>query len=98
MKKFVFFLVWVSSLILASVYTYENPDKIDIIKYYFKSHLPSKIKFEKGTSQRALGNSFAVEFSQEISFSERTAFVVYDDNNFNFNKNLFRIYFQHGYL
>ena len=79
MKKFVFILIWLITLIIVSVYTYENPEKMDIVKYYFKKHIPSKIKFEQGPSQRSLGNSFAVEFSQEVSFSEKTAFIIYDD-------------------
>ena len=36
MKKTLLILSWLLSLIIAIVYTYENPDKIDIIKYYFK--------------------------------------------------------------
>ena len=98
MKKFVFILIWLITLIIVSVYTYENPEKMDIVKYYFKKHIPSKIKFEQGPSQRSLGNSFAVEFSQEVSFSEKTAFIVHDENILKFNKNTLTIYFQNGYL
>ena len=96
MKNFLFILIWLASLIIISVYTYENPEKMDIVKYYFKSHIPSKIKFEKGPSQRSLGNSFAVEFSKEISFSEKTAFIVHDENVLNFNESSLKTYFQNG--
>ena len=37
-------------------------------------------------------------FSQEISFSEKTAFIVHDKNVLNFNENSLRVYFQNGYL
>jgi len=98
MKKFLIILIWFFSLIIAIIFAYENPEKLDIVKYYFKSHLPSKIKFEQGPSQRSIGNSFAVEFSKEVSFSEKTAFVVHDENISNFDKNSLKIYFQNGYL
>ena len=99
MRKFIFILIWLVSLIIASLYTYENPETIELIKRNFKEHPSfSRIKFEQGPSNLALGNSFAIEFSQEISFSEKTAFVVHDKNVLNFNENSLRVYFQNGYL
>ena len=36
MRKFLFILIWLLSLIIVSIYTYENPEKIKKIKLYFK--------------------------------------------------------------
>ena len=100
MRKFIFISVWLISLIIVSVGTYENPEMIDFIKenYNLQKYLPSKVKVKKGPSQVSLGNSFAVELSQEIYFPQRTAFVIHDKNVLNFNQNSLKIYFQNGYL
>jgi len=98
MRKFIFILIWLVSVIVASIYTYENPEVIESIRHNFEKHLPSKVKFEQGPYNISIGNSFAVEFSQEISFSEKTAFIVHDENVLNFNKNSLKVYFQNGYL
>ena len=98
MRKFIFILIWLVSVIIASIYTYENPEVIESIRHNFEKHLPSKVKFEQGPHNVSIGNSFVVEFSQEISFSEKTAFIVHDKNVLNFNENSLKIYFQNGYL
>ena len=68
MKKFIFILFWIVSLVAASIYTYENPETLDRIKNSFAKHIPPKVQFEQGPSQRAIGNSFAVEFSFHSKF------------------------------
>ena len=100
MRKFIFISIWLISLIIASIVTYENPEMIDFLKenYNLQKYLPSKIKIEKGPSKKSIGNSFAVELSQEIYFPQRTAFVIHDKNVLNFNQNSLKIYFQNGYL
>ena len=74
MRKFIFILIWLISLIITSIFTYENPEVIDYIKKSFEKRLPSNIKFEQGPSNRSAGNSFIVEFSQEVSFLKRVLF------------------------
>ena len=100
MRKFIFISIWLISLIIVSIGTYENPEMIDFIKenYNLQKYFPSKVKVKKGSSQVSLGNSFAVELSQEIYFPQRTAFVIHDKNVLNFNQNSLKIYFQNGYL
>jgi len=100
MRKFTFISIWVISLIIVSIGTYENPEMIDFIKenYNLQKYLPSEVKVKKGRSQVSIGNSFAVELSQEISFPQRTAFVTHDKNVLSFDQNFLKIYFQNGYL
>ena len=64
MRKFIFILIWLVSVIIASIYTYENPEVIESIRHNFEKHLPSKVKFEQGPYNVSIGNSFVVEFSQ----------------------------------
>ena len=100
MRKFKFISIWLISLIIVSIGTYENPEMIDFIKdnHNLYKYLPSKVKVKKGSSQVSFGNSFAVELSQEIYFPQRTAFVINDKNVLNFNQISLKIYFQNGYL
>ena len=108
MNKFLFILIWLLSLIIVSIYTYENPEKIEIIKNYFKKDKDAKVKLDKTLIQKVesenklvqkvIANSFSVEFSKIISLSQRTAFVVHDENILNFDENYLKIYTQDGYL
>ena len=98
MKIFLISLIWLSSLIIASLYTYEHPEKIELIKYYFNKVKAPEAELQKANFQKVLANSFSVEFSQVISLSEKTAFIVHDENTLNFDPNTLKIYTQNGYL
>ncbi len=96
MKKKYIFLLWVITLIGTSIYTYENPEKIEVIKHFFKEKNISESKLTDGEIQKTPGNSFIVEFSQVISFSGKTAFITYDEKSSDFNKTNLKIYYQNG--
>ena len=98
MKSFVIILIWILSLIIVAVYVYENPERIDVLKYYFKPKIQTDIKTEKGPIQKVPGNSFLVQFSKEIPLSERTAFIIHEENIKNFNPDNLKIYTQNGNL
>jgi len=97
-KNFLFILIWLLSLIFISIYTYENPDKLEIVKQYFNKYKKQKITSVKEETLRVPGNSFIVELYKEIAFTEKTAFIVHDENVSNFDKNALKIYFQNGSL
>ena len=88
MKKFFIILIWFLSLATVSLYTYENPEKIEEIKYFFNKHKDPQIKIAKTNIQKVLANSFSVAFSKVISLSEKTAFIVHDENVLNFDENI----------
>tara|TARA_B100000029_G_scaffold501269_1_gene574334 strand:+ start:821 stop:2068 length:1248 start_codon:yes stop_codon:yes gene_type:complete len=98
MKKFLAVLFWFFSLIIAIIYTYENPEKFDVIKNHFKKYTTSKIKVEKGPTQIVKSNSFYVKFSKIISLNAKTAFIVHEAKNSTFNENNLVIYTQNGYV
>ena len=79
-KSYLFILAWILSVIIVSAYTYENPEKIELVKDFFTKNKNLEIKFEKGDIKRVPGNSFLVELSQEISFTEKTAFITHKRN------------------
>ena len=99
MKKLLLILGWLFSLVAISLYVYENPEKIENIKNYFsKDKTPEIILDDGGEIQRQPGNSFIIEFQKVISLSEKTSFIVHDDNILNFDKNSLKIYTQNGYV
>ena len=98
MKKILFILSWLISLIIISVYVSENPERIEIIKSYFVKDKTPTLKTQEGDIQRSPGNSFIVEFSKVISLSEKTAFILHDDNALDFDEASLKIYTQNGYV
>ena len=98
MKKLLFFLTWLISLIIVSIYTYEHPEIFEKIKQYTEFNKAPDIKLEKSKIEKVVANSFSVEFSKTISLSEKTAFIVHDGKNLTFNKSDLKIYTQNGYL
>ena len=114
MKKTLFVLSWLLSLTIAILYTYENPETFDMLKYKIKEYrskthtiknpIIPETELEKGPVQKVIANSFNVEFSKIISMSEsfantiRTAFIVHDEDILNFDENSLKIYTQNGFL
>ena len=98
MKKFFVVLFWFFSLIIVIIYTYENPERFDVIKYHFKQYTAPQAKLEKGPTQTVKANSFSVEFSKVISLNNKTAFIIHDKNISNFSENNLEIFTQNGYL
>ena len=92
MKFFFLILIWLISLLVTSVYIHENPEKIESVKEYFNKDKVPWIKSKDGEIQRSPGNSFIVEFLKVLSLSEKTAFVVHDENILNFDKTSLKIY------
>ena len=97
MKKFLTFFIWILSLIFAITYFHENPELVVKIKKYFKNEKNIIVAQEEGEIYRKPGNSFLVEISEVLSFSEKTAFVIHSKENLNFDIDNLIVYFQNGY-
>ena len=78
MKKFSIILLWLASTVLISLYSYENPEIIEKAKNYFNGDKNLLILRQEGEISRRPGNSFFIEFSEVVSFSEKTAFIIHD--------------------
>ena len=99
MKKLLLILIWLLSLVAISVYVNENPEKIKMVRNYFKTDkVPDLILDDGGEIQSQPGNSFIIEFQKVVSLSEKTAFIVHDENIQDFDKNSLKIYTQNGYV
>ncbi len=99
--KFFLLLTWLFSIMISVFWTYDNPDKIEVIK--------SKIKKFKEPEQKYLNedleklevveaNSFKVSHKKIISLNEKTAFINSNiKNGEKFDKNKITIFTQTGY-
>ena len=97
-KKLSIIFIWLLSLVLASVHVHENPELIEKVKRNFKDDKTLVFGAEEGDILRTPGNSFMLEFSKIVSFSEKTAFIIHDNEILDFNNDNLRIYFQNGNL
>ena len=97
-KKVLIILIWFLSLIIVAAYTYENPDKFKPIKTYFSKAKKQEIEFAGTPILTMPGNSFIVGVSEEFSFTEKSAFLIHDENVSNFDENSLKIYTQDGHL
>jgi hypothetical protein len=57
MKKFIFIILWVVSLIISIIWTYEHPEKIESLKDSFKKNKSPKIENIETEKKRYVGNS-----------------------------------------
>ena len=98
MRKLFIVIIWLISLVFTSVYFYENPELIEKVKKNFEDDKTLVLGSKEGDILRTPGNSFMLEFSKVLSFSEKTAFIIHDKDILDFNKENLRIYFQSGNL
>ena len=99
MKKILFIFVWLLTLVATSLYVYENPEKIEVIKNYFtEDKTPELVLDDGGEIQRQPGNSFIIEFQRVFSLSEKTAFIFHDEKTQDFSVDNLKIYTQNGYV
>ena len=96
--RFSLVFIWILSLIATSLYIHERPELIEIIKYYGKEYKNPEVKQQDISVQKVEANSFIVEYSNIISFEERTAFITHDENILKFDDSSLNIYTQNGYL
>ena len=97
MKKFLIFFIWILSLIFTTIHFHENPELVEKIKKYFQNDKKLLVAQQEGKIFRKPGNSFLVEISEVITFSEKTAFVMHEEEILNFDINNLVIYFQNGF-
>jgi len=98
MKKIIIIFVWIATLLFTSLWSYENPESIETIKLYFKKSKTPKIEREAELSREVKANSFSVEYTKVISLSEKTAFIISEENFSQFKKEKLKIYTQNGYF
>ena len=79
MKKinFLIFTVWFLSIIMSILWTFENPEKIEKIKSYFKKKNITEAKISNEPLKEVTANSFNVNFNKVLEINDKTAFVIH---------------------
>ena len=99
MKKFIIiFIFGIFLLFFGAIWGYSNPEKIEALKSFFKEKKKPIVKIESNNIKNIRANSFSIELSEIFSISEKTAFIIYNDDSSHFDKKKMKIYTQNGYL
>ena len=97
MKKIFYLIIIIPIISLISIiWSYENPEKVERVKNYFKKNKKVEIKIDSDKTKNIIANSFSVVLSKEISINAKTAFMVYPENFSFFDKKKLIIYLQNG--
>ena len=98
-KKFIIiFTLWLLTVLLTAIWTFENPEKIEKVKSFFKKKQIEEVAVSESETQKFLANSFTVTANKVLELKDKTAFIIYDGYNDNFNERKIEIYTQSGTL
>ncbi len=100
MKKYFFLILitWFFSILISIIWTFENPEKIEKIKSFFKKKKKVEISISKETAKEIIANSFTVNVQKILEIKDKTAFVIHDQKFKKFNIKNLEIYTQTGNL
>ena len=97
-KILVFTFIWIITILIAIVWTFENPEKVEIVKSIFEKEKIPEIKIPDKNTQEFIANSFSIKAEKVLDLSEKTAFLIYKDKNDIFDENKLEIFTQNGIL
>ena len=80
---------------MSILWTFENPEKIEKIKSYFKKKNITEAKISNEPLKEVTANSFNVNFNKVLEINDKTAFVIHK-NGKKFNTQDLEIYTQSG--
>ena len=98
MKKITLLIIWLLSIIISIVWSYENPEKIERLKFYFKKNQKPDVNIITTNYKNFTANAFDLEIKKVISFDQKPAFIIYPIEDKIFKKEKLKIFTQNGYL
>ena len=99
MKTFLsLFFLWIFTILLSVVWTFENPDRIEKIKSEFKKDKKNEVSKVDNNSKNIIANSFTVEVSQVLKVEDKTAFVIHPGKEKTFDISKLEIFTQRGFV
>ena len=90
--------IWLITIIVSIIWTFENPEKIEKIKSNFKKNKKIEVSKVDKNFKNVIANSFTVEYSQVLKLEDKTAFVIHPKNIKNFDISKLKIYTQRGFV
>ena len=91
-------LLWIITIALAIIWSYENPEKVENLKSFYKKQKIPLVEASDTIAVKKIANSFTVNLSQIASLSQKTAFIIYEDEKNKFDPNKLEIFTQNGYF
>ena len=71
-KRFIIIIIfWLFTLLSTVIWTFENPEKIEKIKSFFKKKQEVNVETAGSGVQKFLANSFTVETKEILKFNDR---------------------------
>ena len=98
MKKIFIVFFWLISILIAIVWTYENPEKIESYKDNIKKNEKPKIKSLESDQVFYTANSFELSSKKIIDLKEKVAFIIYPEEQNKFDKSKLKTYTQSGFV
>ena len=98
MKKIVIIALWIFSIIVSIIWSYEHPEKIESLKDSFKKNKSPEIENIESEKKIFVANSFEVHTKKIIQLKDKTAFIIYPKDQKNFNKEKLKIFTQNGFV
>ena len=98
MKKIVIIALWIFSIIVSIIWSYEHPEKIESLKDSFKKNKSPEIENIESEKKIYIANSFEVHTKKIIELKDKTAFIIYPKDQKNFNKEKLKIFTQNGFV
>ena len=80
---------------MSILWTFENPEKIEKLKSYFKKKNITEAKISNDSLKEVTANSFSVNFNEVLEINDKTAFVIHKKGK-KFNIQNLEIYTQSG--
>ena len=98
MKKLLSFILvfWFLSIIASIIWSFENPEKVEKLKDFFKKKKKIEVNIPKDNIIEFNANSFDVEIEQVLDLNDKTAFVINKQISNKFNVKDLEIYTQTG--
>ena len=97
-RLIIIIIFWLLTLLSTAIWTFENPEKIEKIKSFFKKKQKVNIENVESEVQKFIANSFTVEAKEILRLNDKTAFVIYNELNDVFDEKKIEIYTQSGTL
>ena len=98
MKRLTILILWVLSILVAIVWSFENPEKVEKLKDYFKKNKDLNIQKVEDDTQIFQANAFEVNVKKIINLEEKTSFLIYPETNSPFQEEQLKIFTQNGLL
>ena len=100
MKKLIFLCVWLFSILVTILFTFENTETIEALKGKLKIYKTfSKIDDSEIDNNKTLftSNHFSIEINKIVEVNDKTAFLLNNSTHKNFNTNNIEIFTQRGF-